>query len=162
MLHVLNVGFDLYLVVTKDEFNQVITAHQRSCGKVMFSQLCVCLFVRGWPCDHYPWCIGPHCTAYPHPQLLRMVTITADLFKLVHWTRLCSTAQPTQTSGDHQSTYSWQAVGTHPTEMLSCLWKNSWILRLLRTGSSDASPKSGLLSFKALQSPSPRSLKYTG
>ena len=54
MLHVLNVGFDLYLVVTKDEFNKVITAHQRSCGKVMFSQLCVCLFVRGCPCDHYP------------------------------------------------------------------------------------------------------------
>ena len=42
MLHVLNVGFDLYLVVTKDEFNKVITAYQRSCGKVMFSQLCVC------------------------------------------------------------------------------------------------------------------------
>ena len=28
-----------------------------------------CLFVvlfRGSPCDHYPWCIGPHCTGHPH------------------------------------------------------------------------------------------------
>ena len=28
----------------------------------MFSQVCVCLSTGGSPCDHYPWCIGPHCT----------------------------------------------------------------------------------------------------
>ena len=41
-----------------------ITRRQRSCGKVMFKS---CLSIihsvhRAVPCDHYPWCIGPHCT----------------------------------------------------------------------------------------------------
>ena len=35
---------------------------QRRCGKVMFSLLSVCSW-GGSPCDHYPWCIRPHCTA---------------------------------------------------------------------------------------------------
>ena len=43
-----------------------ITVRQRNCGKVMFSQVCVCLSVHGdSSCDHYPWCIGPHSTG-PH------------------------------------------------------------------------------------------------
>ena len=42
-----------------------ITACQRSCGKIMFSVLCVCLFTVGISCDHYPWCIGPHHTGTP-------------------------------------------------------------------------------------------------
>ena len=29
----------------------------------------VCLFTWGSPSDHYPWCIGPHCTV-PPPQAL--------------------------------------------------------------------------------------------
>ena len=39
----------------------IITARQQSCGKVIFSHksLSVILF-RRVPCDHYPWCIGPH------------------------------------------------------------------------------------------------------
>ena len=32
---------------------------------VMFSVMCICQSVCSWggsPCDHYPWCIGPHHT----------------------------------------------------------------------------------------------------
>ena len=52
-----------------------IIAHQRRCGMVMFSVVCVCqpvyLYnVGGSPCDHYPWCIGPHCTRPAVPPLL--------------------------------------------------------------------------------------------
>ena len=35
---------------------------QWSCGKVMFSFLCVCLFTIWVPREHYPWCIWSHCT----------------------------------------------------------------------------------------------------
>ena len=45
------------------ELATFITIRQRSCGSVMFLQMCVWLVHRGSPCDHYPWCIGPHCTA---------------------------------------------------------------------------------------------------
>ena len=42
-----------------------VTTRQRSCGKVMFSIVsvrhCVHSKGEGAPCDHYPWCIGPHC-----------------------------------------------------------------------------------------------------
>ena len=44
----------------------IITARQRSCGKVMFSLVSLCLFT-GDPSDHYLQCIGPHCTAPPPP-----------------------------------------------------------------------------------------------
>ena len=40
----------------------VITARQRSCGKVMFSYVSVSLSTRRSPCDHWAWCLGPHCT----------------------------------------------------------------------------------------------------
>ena len=51
------------------------------------------------------------------PQL---VTSGDHYWRLVHWTSLCS---PTTvlTSGGHQSTYSWQVDGTHPTGKLSCI-----------------------------------------
>ena len=42
-----------------------ITTHQRSCGKVMFSVVSVCLSTGWVPCVHYPWCIGPHHTGTP-------------------------------------------------------------------------------------------------
>ena len=63
---------------------------------------CVCLFMVGYTCDHYTWCIGPHCTApspghspwhqtwnLPCPPITfglqwHPVVITGDLFKLVH------------------------------------------------------------------------------
>ena len=35
----------------------------------MFSQVSVILLKRGFSCDHYPWCIGPHCTDPPAPGL---------------------------------------------------------------------------------------------
>ena len=44
------------------------TARKRSCAKVMFSAMCVCLSVhRGFPCDHYTSCIGRyHSRPPPH------------------------------------------------------------------------------------------------
>ena len=43
-----------------------VTARRRSCEKVMFSVVFVCLSVhRELPCDHYPWSIGPHFTGIP-------------------------------------------------------------------------------------------------
>ena len=40
-----------------------------ACGKVIFSYVFACQSVspQGSPCDHYPWCIGPHCTGSPPP-----------------------------------------------------------------------------------------------
>ena len=61
---------------------KIFTARQRSCWKVMFSIVPVCLLFTGEShCDHYPWCIGPHhagtsppcpisnplCTGITHP-----------------------------------------------------------------------------------------------
>ena len=41
----------------------IFTAHQWSCGKVIFSLMSVCLFTREESLyDHYPSCTGPHCT----------------------------------------------------------------------------------------------------
>ena len=64
--------FCLTLCNLKNSECHVITARQRSCGKVMYSHVCVCLFTAG-PSDHYPslqTCsnlfIRPHCT-YPYP-----------------------------------------------------------------------------------------------
>ena len=44
---------------------------QWSCGKVMFSFLCVCLFTIWVPREHYPWCIWSHCTG---PPVIRLGT----------------------------------------------------------------------------------------
>ena len=52
-----------YFVLSKKQSpNIVITAHQQSCGKVMFSVISVCPSFCQWgvPCDHYPWCIRAH------------------------------------------------------------------------------------------------------
>ena len=43
----------------------IITVLQRSCGKVMFSIISVCLSTGDSPCDHYLWCIEPHHTGTP-------------------------------------------------------------------------------------------------
>ena len=48
----------------------IFTARQVSCGKVMFSVMSICQSGilptgRAIPCDHYPWCIGPHCIGSP-------------------------------------------------------------------------------------------------
>ena len=37
----------------------------------MFSLVSVCSQEEGSPCDHYPWCIGPHCRALPRHQTIR-------------------------------------------------------------------------------------------
>ena len=81
----------------------IITADEWSCGKVMFSYVSVRQSVilstgSGSPCD-YP----------PPPQLEDPLTPSPLVL----------------TSGGHQSTYSWQAGGTHPTGMLSSSIKYS-------------------------------------
>ena len=53
---------------------RLICLLKRSCGKVMFSHLCVCLSTGLCPCDHYPWCIGSHCTGNLHPSLFKLWT----------------------------------------------------------------------------------------
>ena len=48
---------------------KIFTVRRRSCGKVMFSD--VCLFVcleRRVPCDYYPWSIWPIPLALPSPS----------------------------------------------------------------------------------------------
>ena len=47
----------------------IFTTRQWSCWKVIFSVVSVILSTGGFPCDHYPWCIGPWCTASPSPNL---------------------------------------------------------------------------------------------
>ena len=81
------------------------TASQQSCGKVMFSIVSVILF-GGFPCNHYPWWIGPHHTPAPAPAP--------------------DTHPPPWPSPRHVQTctlwnmYGWQAGVPHPTGMLSC------------------------------------------
>ena len=85
----------------------------------VFTGLSVCLSTGEYPCDHYPWCIGLSCgkknrlgTHLPAPG----VTSGGG-----HWN--CSTC-------------GFQAVGTHPTGMLS--WPN--VILNVRTWSRVKSP----------------------
>ena len=117
----------------------LITASQLSCGKVVFSLVCVCVCVcpQGWvPCDHYLGNIGPHCTGpTPPPDIGPHCTGTptppcehgTSLYRNPHLLLV--------TSGGNQ----WRSVQTvhfrtppvdispvqagsmHPTGMLSCL-----------------------------------------
>ena len=84
----------------------------------------VCLSTGGSPCDHSPWCIGPH---YIGPQApLPHGHQTRD--PLQFWpcpcppVKTCSLEDfnppPVLTSGSHRSTYGCQVGGAHPTEML--------------------------------------------
>ena len=107
---------------------RIFTARQRSCVKVMFSQVSVILFRRGVPCDHYPWCKGPHCTVSPNmgPHCLGLPEPPASD---IWWPSLeaCSilfTSRPL-------SADTWwllnhiqlvQESGTHPTGMLYCIF----------------------------------------
>ena len=72
---------------------------QRSCGKVMFSVVCVCQAAcpqGGVPCDHNPWWIGPYGTEslwpWPTPLDIRL-----------HWTG--TPPPPVLTAGGYWSTY---------------------------------------------------------
>ena len=121
------------------------TAHQRSFGKVMFSQVSLCHSVnRGFPCDHYPWCIGPHCTWSPCPVPQHGTSLYRDPTSSRHGTSLYRNPSPSDilwpsleicsnlfTSGPPGFTSAdiWcllkdirsaQAGGTHHTGMLSC------------------------------------------
>ena len=103
---------------------QIITARQKNCRKVMFSDVSVHHSVWGWSHVTFTRCIGTHCTGVPSPWTLdlmdprphpsckwHLVAITGDLCKLVHF------KSPLPISG---GCWSAQASGTHPTGMLSC------------------------------------------
>ena len=96
----------------------------------------VCLFIRGGSlCNHYPWCIGPHCTTPSQPSQAPPPKIshhqiwdplasppTGDIW----WPSLetCSNVfiwgRPQPTSTDIWL-YGWHVGGTHPIVMLSDL-----------------------------------------
>ena len=84
--------------------NVFITVRERSCEKVVFSQVFVILFNgRGSPCDHYPWCLRPHCTT-PHSLSHIRPGTPGDLLKPVY---LCTPIETTSGSG-LWSTYDFQ------------------------------------------------------
>ena len=78
----------------------------------------------GSPCDHYPD-MGPGYLHPPgheawvltHPPLL---TSGGHYWRPVQTFHLRTYPPVLTSSGGQQNTYSWQAGGTHPTEMLSC------------------------------------------
>ena len=123
----------------------VVTARQRSCGKVIFSdksvRQSVCLSIGALcPCDHYAWFTGPHCTVSTSPLLdmgphwtgtWDLVAITGNQFKLVHF------RHPPPTGSDmwwlSKHVRSAEAGGTHPTGKISCycIVKSQWAVSLL-------------------------------
>ena len=100
--------------------------------------ICVCLSLilsrGGVPCDHYPWCIGPHDTItphaplQPHPKYIQTCSTWTSLYKDTFWSRwrsvqICSLVEPQckHMVATEAITYGRQADGTHPIGMLSCL-----------------------------------------
>ena len=46
----------------------IFTARQRNVEGYVFISVCHSVQGGGWvPCDHYPWCIAPHCSVPPLP-----------------------------------------------------------------------------------------------
>ena len=104
--------------------SDIITASQRSCGKVMFSVVCVCHSVcpqgvHMWPLPLMPWTLtgtpslspgppgyqtsDPLLSPSPAPQEWHLLANIGDLFKLVYL------GTPRVTSGGgHWSTYGLQ------------------------------------------------------
>ena len=60
--------------------DDLITAHKRSCGKVMFLYGCVSVILFWWPLLTMHWEIG-HVT---YPCYRHLVVITENFFKIVH------------------------------------------------------------------------------
>ena len=120
---------------TTMSWNKVIfIARQWSCGKVMFSLVCVCQSTGGrvsiWPLSMMHWTslYRPSTSDMepPQPQPQSQPPSTSDIL----WPLLetCSNlftwgcpAPTVLTYGGYQSTYGWPAGSTHPTGMLSCV-----------------------------------------
>ena len=104
-VHIANAG---WLTFKKDTHYTSNFNFYRPPMKLMFSVICVCQSVcpHGVPSDHYPWCIGPHCTGNP----MALGPQTWDL--TVH--------RPTPSA-------STQDIGPHCTETLLVLahWSQS-------------------------------------
>ena len=59
----------------------IITTCQQSRRKVMFSVVCICIFIERVPSDHYVWCIGLHDSETPrHAQTCSTWTSLYNLF----------------------------------------------------------------------------------
>ena len=110
------------------------TDRQRIGRKVMFSQVSVlqsfCLQWEGVGTWHASW-DRSHVRVHPSPSpcYWHLVIITGDLLKLIH---LRAYPLPVLTSsGGQWNKYVWQAGGTHPTGMLSCLYRIARIIPCL-------------------------------
>ena len=62
------------------DYVNIFTAHQPSCGKVVFLLLSVCSQGES-PCDHYSWCIVPHCTPPAPPPAYCFYLIDAVFYR---------------------------------------------------------------------------------
>ena len=97
-----------------------ITARQRSSGKVMFSIMSVSLFTGAIPCDHDPWCSGPHYTGkrctWNTPPRFSFLPLCKDNHSCSKWTSQTMFKLPSL-----WNIYGWQASVWHPTGKLSCL-----------------------------------------
>ena len=86
----------------------------------VFSHVCRSVCSHGIPCDHYPWCIGPH-----HPGHVQTCSTWTSLYREASNPTLCPwTPSPGPTPGHVQtcslwSRYDWKVGGWHPTGMLS-------------------------------------------
>ena len=48
--------------------SKILPSSQRKLrGGNVFTGVCLSVHRGGSPCNHYPWCIGPHCTGPPDP-----------------------------------------------------------------------------------------------
>ena len=113
---------------------------QQSFWNLMFSVMSGCQqgSWEGVPCDHYPWCIGHHCTGplldlgshctgkpRPSSQTWDPTVQPPPILKSggQEWRPFhpLYRALPVLASFGYWSTYCWQLRGMHPTGMPSCL-----------------------------------------
>ena len=101
---------------------QIITARKRHCGKVLFSQTSVILFVRkGLGTSHASWDRSHGGVSRPAPPDIRpedppmLLTSNGHHWRCLQTCSLEDLPLPVLTSSG-----GYQADGTHPTGMLSC------------------------------------------
>ena len=108
----------------------IFTARQWSCGKVMFSYICVCQSVhRTVPSDHKPCCIGPHCT-WDLTEPGSSLATAPPLNMGPHWTGI-PRSYPLQIwdlTGQVAITVQTCSLQTRPTG--ADIW---WLLKLVRS-----------------------------
>ena len=106
-----------------------ITARESNvCSRICMS---VIMYNGGSPCDHYPWCIGPHHTGKPTPGPLGhgspmyrdpAPSPSPASFPPPAIFNLELTPRHVQTIS-FWGTYGWQACGSYPTVQCYSCWK---------------------------------------